>query len=195
MRLSRQKTDSPARRPARPDSLDLEHIYAQFVGPIYRFLYARVGNREDAEDLTSQVFVKAFRQLDVAREERSVASWLFTVARTVLADHWRDEYRHGPLAELNENVTERFSTPDELDNSDKVQRVEELLNRLSPRYRSVLELRFLRGYTVEETARELGMTAGNVKVTQHRALARAASLMENDPNPVCLAPGTGRAIA
>ncbi|HEX6510144.1 MAG TPA: sigma-70 family RNA polymerase sigma factor, partial [Chloroflexota bacterium] len=54
--------------------------------------------------------------------------------------------------------------------------VAQILERLSPRYRAVLELRFLRGYTIEETARELELTAVNVKVIQHRALAKAVEL-------------------
>jgi RNA polymerase sigma-70 factor (ECF subfamily) len=195
MGLSRHQSGSPPGQAAALHSLDLDHVYAQFVGPVYRFLYARVGNREDAEDLTSQVFVKAFRQLDVAREERSVASWLFTVARTVLADHWRDEYRHGPVAELSENLIERVNAQDGLDDSDKIHRVASLLARLSPRYRSVLELRFLRGYSVEETARELGMTASNVKVTQHRALAKAASLTEYGVRAGCSPVSGDRVIA
>jgi RNA polymerase sigma-70 factor (ECF subfamily) len=177
MRLPERRLLSPAGTGTRPDPLDLEQVYAEYLDPIYRFLYTRVGNREDAEDLTSQVFLKAFRQLDVARDERSIASWLFTVARTVLADHWRNEYRYGPVAELNENVAERTDAPSVVDD-EKVQHVNEILAFLPARYRAVLEFRFLRGYSVEETAQALGITSGNVKVIQHRALARAAKVME-----------------
>jgi RNA polymerase sigma-70 factor (ECF subfamily) len=160
------------------ENADLEEIYGRFVTPIYRFLYARVGNREDAEDLTSQVFMKAFGQLEAERPEKSVASWLFTVARTVLADHWRREYRHGFWVALDENLSEVVEAPDTVQDVATVRQVHAVLRLLSPRARAVLELRFLRGYTIEETARELDITPGNVKVTQHRALARAADLME-----------------
>jgi len=79
------------------EAAEMEQIYVQYLDPIYRFLYSRVGNREDAEDLTSETFLKASRQLDVGRSQASIASWLFTVARTVLADHWRKYYRYGAL--------------------------------------------------------------------------------------------------
>jgi RNA polymerase sigma factor (sigma-70 family) len=184
MRLSKLQPPSPLGTGCRHDALDLEQVYAEYLDPIYRFLYARVGNREDAEDLASQVFLKAFRQLDVARAERSIASWLFSVARTVLADHWRQEYRYGPVAELDENLAQRMDTPAESDDTLKVERVNEVLGLLPARSRSVLELRFLRGYTVDETARALGITSGNVKVIQHRALARAADLMEYEVAPI-----------
>jgi RNA polymerase sigma-70 factor (ECF subfamily) len=180
MHLSIRRPLSPSGEGTRPDPLDLEQVYAEYLDPIYRFLYARVGNREDAEDLTSQVFLKAFRQLDVGRAERSIASWLYTVARNVLADHWRDQYRYGPIAELNENLADRTDTPRLADDEEKVQQVNEILALLPARYRGVLELRFLRGYSIDETAQALGITPGNVKVIQHRALARATNLMDYD---------------
>jgi RNA polymerase sigma-70 factor (ECF subfamily) len=174
---------------------NLEQVYEQYLDPIYRFLYARVGNREDAEDLTSQVFLKALRSLDIAYAEHSIAGWLFTVARTVLADHWRREYRHGTMAELDENLTDRAETVNGTGDTETVHRVEEILAFLPARYRAVLELRFLRGYTLEETAQELGITTGNVKIIQHRALAKAVDVMET--RAVCaLSPARqGQAIA
>lgn len=179
MRLSRHQPVLSLRTGTRPDPLDLEQIYTEYLDPIYRFIYTRVGNREDAEDLTSQVFLKAFRQLDVARAERSIASWLFTVARTVLADYWRQAYRHGPTVELDENLAHRVDAQAESDDDQKIERVNQVLALLSARSRAVLELRFLRGCSIDETAEALGITSGNVKVIQHRALAKAAALMED----------------
>jgi RNA polymerase sigma-70 factor (ECF subfamily) len=150
------------------------------VDPVYRFLYSRVGNREDAEDLTSEVFLKASRQLDTGRSEASVAAWLFTVARTVLADHWRRYYRAVPSVRMdNVLMAEMPAAPGPAERSEQMdQRVAEVLEKLPDRYRRVLELRFLLGYSLRETAQELGITPENVKVIQHRALAKAAQLGE-----------------
>jgi RNA polymerase sigma-70 factor (ECF subfamily) len=159
---------------------DLEQVFAKYVDPIHRFIYSRVGNREDAEDLTSEVFLKATRLLDRERPEASVATWLFTVARTVLADHWRRYYRGGASVELDETRlgdipdSPRGSEPSEA----SARRVSQVLGGLSDRYRRVLELRFLRGYSIQETAHEMGITPENVKVIQHRALAKAAQVAE-----------------
>lgn len=178
MSTSRHRSASSS-APAIPSDLrDLEQVYAQYLDPIYRCLYARVGNRQDAEDLTSRVFLKAFRQLDLARVEKSILCWLFTVARTVLADHWRQEYRPGLWAELDELLIKDTDALGVWDDAEKILRVEEILGLLPGRYRALLEMRFLRGYTVEETARALGVTSGNVKVIQRRALCKAARLME-----------------
>jgi RNA polymerase sigma-70 factor (ECF subfamily) len=157
---------------------DLDKVFARYLDPIYRFLYSRVGNPEDAEDLTSEVFLKATNSLDHSRSEASIAQWLFTVARTVLADHWRRYYRAGaPLPLDDQRASEIPSeTADSSSAEPSAQRALELLAQLPERYRNVLELRFLRGYSIQETAQELGLSPNNVKVIQHRALAKAVEI-------------------
>ncbi len=159
---------------------NFEQVFERFIDPVYRFLYSRVGNREDAEDLTSEVFLKASQQLDSERAEASVARWLFTVARTVLADHWRRYYRTGAVVALDESrMGELPNREAETASSDlTAQRVGVVLATLPERYRTVLELRFLRGYSIQETAREMKITPENAKVLQHRALAKAVQAGE-----------------
>lgn len=153
----------------------MEDVFDRYVRPIYTFLYRRVGNREDAEDLTSEVFLKAAKELDARRSEASIASWLFTVARTTLADHWRRYSRYGSVLTFDDMII--HSTPERADDvapsHETEQRVAQILSALPGNYRKVLELRFLSGLTIRETAQEMGVTPGNVKVMQHRALARA----------------------
>jgi RNA polymerase sigma-70 factor (ECF subfamily) len=150
-------------------------LYEQHVTPIYRFIYAKVGNREEAEDLTSQVFVKALRGIDAARDAQSIQSWLFQVARTTVADHWREFYRLrtdslDDLLQAGWEATAREAPAA----SDAEERVGRILNRLPPRYREVLTCRFLLNYSVRETAEHLHLSEANVKVLQFRALKRAA---------------------
>lgn len=167
--------DSTRRSPL-PHAGEMERVFERYLDPVYRYLYSRVGNREDAEDMTSEVFLKAARQLESNRSEASVARWLFTVARTVLADHWRRYYRVGPTVPFNDGVGANVEAGDvELPDRNR-QLVAEVLEALPPRSRAVLELRFLRGYSVEETAQELSLTSTNVKVIQHRALAKAVEI-------------------
>lgn len=167
-----------ARRSTLREPPDLEQVFARYMDSVYHFLYSRLGNREDAEDLTSEVFLKATKQLDSARAEASVAQWLFTVARTVLADHWRRYYRTGTVVELDEarvsEIPGASQSPELSEESAKL--VTEVLDALPPKYRMVLEFRFLRSYTIEETAQAMSLSAGNVKVIQHRALSKAVEL-------------------
>src|SRR5256712_9371766 len=139
----------------------------QTHGPaISQYIYSRVGNRPDAEDLTAQVFMKAISGMrnDVSVPE--LRSWLYRVAQTTLADHWREYYAEG-AGELDEDVTR---PPAPRENPEAVHRVDALLATLPESYRRVLELRFLRGYSVRETAQELSLREANVKGLQFRAL-------------------------
>src|SRR5688572_33117228 len=70
-----------------------EQVYDRHVVGIYRFIYARVGNRPDAEDLTAQVFVPALEQLDTAREPGQIAAWLYRGAQDAIADYSRAFHR------------------------------------------------------------------------------------------------------
>jgi RNA polymerase sigma-70 factor (ECF subfamily) len=163
----------------RAATADWEAVYSETVVLIYRFIYARVGNRPDAEDLTTQVFLRALPRLRLAAAREQIRSYLVATARTVLADHWRDHY-DVQLTVLDERlaVPLRDKTPDDEGADEGVRRASAVLALLPENYRQVLELRFLRGYSLRETAAALQTTVGNVKVLQFRALRRAALVGE-----------------
>jgi RNA polymerase sigma-70 factor (ECF subfamily) len=154
-----------------------EQIYDAHVVAIYRFIHARVGNRPDAEDLTAQVFMRGVEQLDTTRDEGQIVAWLYRVSQNAIADYWRAFYRL-PLVGTEQVAPgwEPVAPGETVEDADDVatRRVQALLRRLPERYRQVLELRFLRRLSVEETARELGISHGNAKVLQYRALRKAA---------------------
>ncbi len=159
-----------------------EQVYTEHVVGIYRFVYARVGNRPDAEDLTAQVFIRAVEQLDTSRDPRQIAAWLYRVAQNSIADYWRAFYRL-PIVGIDhvaagwepaDGSGRPVVEPDDHANA----RVRETLGRLPARYRRVLELRFLQRLSVAETAAAMGITRGNAKVLQYRALRRAAAVGE-----------------
>ncbi len=141
---------------------------------LYRFFYRQVGNREEAEDLTSEVFLKAARLLDTSRDEASQRAWLHRTARSALADHWRRFYRAPEVPLAVEPAYQ--ATADNPSEGPSTARLPALLARLPENYRRVLELRFLEGRSVHETAAALRLSPGNVKVLQYRAVQRAAEL-------------------
>ena len=154
-----------------------ERVYDAHVVGIYRFIYARVGNHPDAEDLTAQVFVRAVEQLDTKRDPGQIAAWLYRVAQNATADYWRAFYRL-PLVGVD-HVAPGWEPADESGNVEEPDeragvRVQALLRRLPDHYRRVLELRFLERLSVAETATAMGITSGNARVLQYRALRRAA---------------------
>lgn len=176
LRRSRVQQDNPPDLHEHDDDT-VERLYTESLPALYRFIYSKVGNREEAEDLTSQVFVKALQGLDQERNWQSMQSWLFQVARTVVADHWRSFYRlHADSLdtmlslglEVRAETVKPAPAPDE--------RVESILGRLPPRYRDVLTYRFLLNYSIRETADQMRLSEANVKVLQFRALKKAGEL-------------------
>ena len=152
--------------------LDWERVYRENVTSIYRLLFYKVGNQPDAEDLTSQVFLEALPRLRASASGGEIHMYLVATARTVLAGHWRR--RLGvQVTTIDENLAMKES---ETPLTDPLPRIRRILAKLPPNYRRVLELRFLERCSVRETAAKMGISAGNARVVQHRALQRAAEL-------------------
>jgi RNA polymerase sigma factor (sigma-70 family) len=156
------------------ESVQWEAVYRETAVIVYRFIYARVGNRPDAEDLTTQVFIRALPRLRLPAAIEEIRSYLLATARTVLADHWRRHY-DVHLAALEEGLPAAPPEPsDPASEEEGIRRANLVLASLPQNYRHVLELRFLRGYSLRETAEAMGVSLSNAKVLQHRALRRAA---------------------
>ena len=164
---------------------EFQTVYQENLHLIYRYIYAKVGNREEAEDLTSQTFVKAVRHLDQERNPLSIQKWLLQIARTTVADYWRAHYRI-PSSSLDELLNAGWEGPADETTATwedlatqcmgTTERVQHILAALPNNYREVLTCRFLYNLSIKETAQQLGLTEANVKVLQFRALKRAADL-------------------
>jgi len=174
---------------------DWEAVYRDNVDRVYRLMFTKVGNRADAEDLTAEVFLAALRPLRVSATVPEVRAYLTATARTVLAGYWRRTLGR-EVTTISESVATfvaEIGVPaDDVGSAEGAQSADDavsgsagraalILAELPERYRHILRLRFLEGYSVREAAAALGVTAGNAKVLQHRALRRAAQLVEGEP--------------
>jgi RNA polymerase sigma factor (sigma-70 family) len=153
--------------------LDWESVYEDNVVGIYQLAFRRVGNAADAEDLAEEVLMHTLKTLRLPAPVHNVRAYLVKTARTVLADHWRRHY-----AARDATIELELLPPGSpaLGNSQSSERAERLLSLLPDHFRRVLELRFLRGYSVREAANELGVSESNARVMQFRALRKAAEL-------------------
>lgn len=158
---------------------EFQTFYQENLGLIYRYVYSKVGNREEAEDLTSQIFLKAMRSIDQQRDQQSVQKWLFQVAKTTIADYWRVYYRTS-VSSLEVLLESGWEGPSEeelvLPTAMPAERVQCILQALPAHYREVLTCRFLLNLSIKETAIRMNLTEANVKVLQFRALKRAADI-------------------
>ena len=171
---ARHEPVSPRPLRAVPDDgyTDWEAVYQDNMAWVYRTLFARVGNRADAEDLTAEVFLAALRPLRLTASVGEVRAYLRATARTVLAAHWRET--------LGREITSIDDVAQPSDSEEATstapQRVARVLDSLPDRYRRILELRFLQGNSIKDSAAELGISVANAKVLQHRALRLAAQV-------------------
>jgi RNA polymerase sigma-70 factor (ECF subfamily) len=186
--------------PARPRQLPTavypgwEAIYEDNVARIHRLMYGKVGNRPDAEDLTSQVFLTALKSLRTTATVGEVRAYLLATARTVLAAHWqRTLGREVTVIDTDVTVLEDPGEPaaGHEASSRTQEHATRILAALPERHRRVLSLRFLLGYSLKETAADMGITVANAKVLQYRALRKAAGLEPYDTGGRADGGGTG----
>ncbi|HUY73542.1 MAG TPA: sigma-70 family RNA polymerase sigma factor [Candidatus Dormibacteraeota bacterium] len=143
---------------------------------VHSFIFSRVGNRADAEELTQQVALKALPRLREGSAGASVRSYLYATARSVVAAFWARRYRV-PESELSDNLADEGRGRGPEPSTQASAWLEQTLATLPSDYRQVLELRFLRECSLREVAREMGKTVGAVKLMQLRALRAAARAM------------------
>jgi RNA polymerase sigma-70 factor (ECF subfamily) len=169
-----------------PGMQGFQAFYEDNLVSVYRFVFQRVRNREEAEDLTSQIFLKVLRYLDPEQSLQSARSWLFKIAQTTMADYWRTHYR-APTSSLDVRLEAGWKGPPEAGilgtHERAAERVYHLLQALPERYREVLSCRFLFNLSIRETAAMMGVSEANVKILQFRALKYASNLANRITTP------------
>ena len=149
-------------------------LYERHVNAVYRFLYARLDNRMDAEDYTEEVFMRAWHSLP-SYHERGIPclAFLLIVARNVLIDHYRRNGRapqHVPIEDLQ--LKDMNPDPGEVTSRNlKHQELRHAIEHLRDDYQEVLILRFINDLSPTETAKVMKRSTGAIRVLQHRALA------------------------
>lgn len=169
-----------------PGIQGFQAFYEENLVSVYRFVLKNLRNREEAEDLTSQIFLKALRYLNPEHSSQSARSWLFKIAHTTIADYWRTHYR-AVISSLDVRLEVGWEGPTEGvilgTNERAAERVCNLLEALPERYREVLSCRFLLNLSIRETAATMGVSEANVKVLQFRAIKYATNLANSITNP------------
>jgi RNA polymerase sigma-70 factor, ECF subfamily len=161
-------------------------LYDRYLSTVYRFIYYRLGDRVQAEDLTSETFVRALRRLSsLTNQGRDPAAWLVTIARNLILDHvksarYRLEVSTDELLEPN-NPTADADSPETMVLAGLTNaRLIEAIRELSDEQRECIVLRFLHGLSVSETARVMGKNDGAIKAMQHRAVRRLHVILKDE---------------
>ncbi|MGC4803916.1 ECF subfamily RNA polymerase sigma factor, BldN family [Micromonospora sp. DT233] len=165
-------------------------IYDRYVDTVFRFVYFRVGNRQLAEDLTSDTFLRALKRIgSFTWQGRDLGAWLVTIARNLVADHFKSgRYR---LEVTTGDVLDADREDRGPEGSPEAAVVEHITNvalltavkQLNPEQQECIVLRFLQGFSVAETARAMGKNEGAIKALQYRAVRALARLLPEGFQP------------
>jgi RNA polymerase sigma-70 factor (ECF subfamily) len=144
-----------------------EQLVTAFEKRIYNFLWQYTGNSHDAQDLTQETFVRAWRYIHRFDPSRDFATWIFVIARRVAANYFRARKNHSELNDEFEAAGEDPSVATEA--RDHSQNIWRLARKLKARQYEALWLHYAEDFSVSQTARVMGLTTIHVKVILHRA--------------------------
>lgn len=152
-------------------------LYDHYQPRIYRFVLIRVGRREEAEDLTHQAFLNAWKNIgNYKHRGLPFSSWLYRIARNLIIDFYRTAKNDLPLDdELNVITEDHRLLEKKLENEQLMAAIRTLKNE----HQEVIILRFIEEYSIAETAAAMERSQGAVKLLQHRALHRLRLTLEN----------------
>lgn len=151
-----------------------EELARRFEGRIYGFLCRHIGNAHDAQDLTQETFVRAWRAIGRFDPTRDFATWLFVIARRAAANHFRARRTH---EELSEDFAAAETAESCADEADYLWRA---AKKLKGKSYEALWLRYGEGFSVAQTARVMGLTTIHAKVILHRARKELARRIKRD---------------
>ncbi len=159
-------------------------IYEIFAERIYRYIYLKVSNKEIAEDLTQQVFIKAWEAIgDFKFKNNPFSSWLYSIARNSVTDFYRKKKPDFSLdEEIKIDLFDEKDLNEELINKEEVDNILKKIYQLPSDQKELLILRFVEDLSYEEIAKIMNKTPLNLRVIQHRALNRLKKEMDTDFN-------------
>ena len=162
-----------------------EQVYKDHLRDVYSYSYYRVGNHHDAEDLTEQTFLQAYRHFERAQREsngRPLRPWLIRIAHNLAANYYRDRSRkpQTPIEDSDTTLRATHTTEDLVEGRDELARILEGVRELPDDRREALIMRFALGMDNQEIARAMGKTEGATKVLLHRAIKQLEQALGED---------------
>jgi RNA polymerase sigma-70 factor (ECF subfamily) len=181
--LVHESEDYLVQQAVKRDRAAFTALYERSIDQVYRHVYYRVSNPTDAEDITQEVFIKAWKAIDKYKKVGvPFVAWLITIAGHLVVDHYRSRRKAINIDDVVEGVTgNQFSEPEALveakDNSDLVK---EAVLKLKGDKQKVILMHFIDGFSYEEIAKALKKSEGTIRAIQYRALRDLRSILKRD---------------
>ncbi len=170
-----------SKRIKKPESEEINEICSKTWKDVYGFIYYKVQNKEEAEDITQEAYKKALPYLRKGETDPDkYGSLLKTIALNILRDNWRRSKRQGVQVSLESIYSEEMGRSDFADEVIRRNWIAEALQKLGSEHKTVIKLRILKGYSVAETAKAMRKSEGNIRIMQYRALLKLNEIMKSD---------------
>jgi RNA polymerase sigma-70 factor (ECF subfamily) len=161
------------------DSSAFGQLYDYYQPMIYRFVFIKVGRREEAEDITHQVFLRAWQNVRNYRHRgHPFGSWLYRIARNQVIDHYRSHKDEVSIDALDTDGAGLNISQPNLSAQLDMERVMAALHTLKPDYQDVIIFRFVEDLSIKEVANAMQKTEGAIKLIQHRAVEELKKKMD-----------------
>ncbi|HKG16956.1 MAG TPA: sigma-70 family RNA polymerase sigma factor [Solirubrobacteraceae bacterium] len=166
---------------------DFSELYRLHLRDVYSYAYYRIGNHHDAEDLTEQTFLQAYRHFERAQREsngRPLRPWLIRIAHNLAANYYRDRSRR-PQTPIEDAslLSAPHDTEALVEGRERLERIIEAVRELPDDRREALIMRFALGMDNREIARSLGRSDGATKVLLHRATRQLEEIVSQEAAP------------
>ena len=156
-------------------------LYELFFDRIYRFIFFRVNHKEEAEDLTEEVFTKAWKNIGNVKIE-SFSGWLYRIAKNTIIDHYRQEKVTIDLYDLENVLESNQNLSIETDLLLDKKTLLKLIKQLTPEQQIIVQLKFIEDLNNEEISELISKNEGSIRVTQHRAIIKLQELFSDHIN-------------
>lgn len=164
-------------RNGEPEAFGL--LYDRYQPQIYRFVYIKVGTREDAEDATHQTFLNAWKHIGNYRSMGfPFSSWLYQIARNEVIDYYRTRKPNISVGDEEEAIPDVHDLAHTTDDRIVWEQVGHAIRTLKPEYQDVVVMRFVEELSVHETAEAMGRSEGAIKLLQHRAIKALKKILD-----------------
>lgn len=154
-------------------------LYSHYQPQIYRFIYIKVSKKEKAEDITHQVFLKAWQSIKrFTYQKLPLSSWLYRIARNQVIDVYRTQKIELNIEEIQEVASEDKKVEDEIDIKKEVEKIKSAIRQLKPSQQDVIIMRYIEELSPQEIALALKKTPTAIRIIQYRALKSLRNILE-----------------
>ncbi len=164
----------------RSTKVALASLYEEYYDRIVRYIFVRISDQSEAENLGGEVFLKAWQSLDSYRgRPKQMVAWLFKIAHNLLVDYLRKVSRRKEISLDKVEIPDKLNIEEQVEKKLEIERLSQALKQVTPAQREVIGLRFFAGLSSAEVGKILGKSSGAVREMQRAAVETLRQEMYN----------------